>query len=157
MNDGSLLVTTLLMFIGAGSGSTGSGIKLTTFIIIILAVVSYFRGNSEVHLFRNKIPMEIIHRSLSIMIISLVMIFGAIFLLTITEDASMFSIVFEAFSAFGTVGISIGLTEKLSNIGKPIIMLLMFVGRVGPLTIAFALAKSSKPKISYPKGDIFTG
>lgn len=157
MNNSTLLITTLLMFIGAGSASTGSGIKLTTFIIVLIASVAYFRGKSEVVLFRSSVPMEVIHRSLAIIIISLAMVFTAIFLLSITENATLFTIVFEAFSAFGTVGLSIGLTEQLSDIGKPIIMILMFIGRVGPLTIAFALAKSAKPRISYPKGDIFTG
>ncbi|MBM7540280.1 TrkH family potassium uptake protein [Amphibacillus cookii] len=157
MNEGSLLLTVLLMFIGAGSASTGSGVKLTTFIIIIFAVFSYLRGRNEVHLFRCRIPLDIVHRSLSIIIISLFFIFGAIFTLSITENLPTFAIVFEAFSAFGTVGLSVGITDQLSSIGKPIIMLLMFIGRVGPLTIAFALARSSKPRISYPKGEIFTG
>lgn len=157
MNDNSLLLTILLMFIGAGSASTGSGVKLTTFIIIFIAVFSYLRGKNEVQLFRSSIPLNIIHRSLAIIVISLIMIFSAIFLLSLTENTSIFLIAFEAFSAFGTVGLSIGLTEQLSDLGKPIIMALMFIGRVGPLTVAFALAKSVKPKISYPKGDIFTG
>lgn len=157
MNDSTLLLTSFLMFIGAGSASTGSGIKLTTFIIIGLAVFSYLKGKSEVHLFKNRIPVEIILRSLSISVISLLLVFIAIFTLTLTEDAPTFAIVFEAFSAFGTVGLSIGLTEELSELGKVIIMILMFIGRVGPLTIAFALSKSTKPRISYPKGEIFTG
>ena len=157
MNPSTLMLTIFLMFIGGGSASTASGIKVTTLIIIILAVVAYLRGNSQVFAFRQRIDTEVVIRSLSIIVISFFIVFIAIFILAVTEDLPMMSIVFEAFSAFGTVGLSTGITDQLSVIGKPVIMLLMFVGRVGPLTIAFSLARSKTPRISYPKGEIFTG
>lgn len=157
MNPSTLMLTIFLMFIGGGSASTASGIKVTTLIIIILAVVAYLRGNSQVFAFRQRIDTEVVIRSLSIIVISFFIVFIAIFILAVTEDLPMMSVVFEAFSAFGTVGLSTGITDQLSVIGKPVIMLLMFVGRVGPLTIAFSLARSKTPRISYPKGEIFTG
>lgn len=157
MNNSTLMLTIFLMFIGAGSASTASGIKVTTLIIIILAVFAYLRGRNQVFAFRQRIETEVVIRSLSIIVISFFIVFIAIFMLSVTEDLPMMAVVFEAFSAFGTVGLSIGITDQLSSIGKPIIMFLMFIGRVGPLTIAFSLARSKPPHISYPKGEIFTG
>ncbi|WP_143522311.1 potassium transporter TrkG, partial [Pseudomonas sp. 2822-17] len=101
-------------------------------------------------IFRRKINDDIIHRALAIVFISLTAVFLSILRLSITETAPFIQIVFEAFSAFGTVGLSMGLTDELSFIGKQIIITLMFIGRIGPLTLAFALAKSSKPSVSYP-------
>ncbi|UCZ53451.1 TrkH family potassium uptake protein [Bacillus shivajii] len=157
MNPGSIVFILLLMFIGAGSASTASGIKLTTFIIITLAVFTYLKGKRESHIFERRINEDIIIRALAIVVTSLAIIFLSIFILNITEQAPFIIIVFEAFSAFGTVGLSMGLTDELSLLGKQMIIVLMFIGRIGPLTLAFALAKSSKPNISYPKGDVFTG
>lgn len=157
MTPGSIVFMLLLMFIGGGSASTASGVKLTTFIIITLAVYTYLRGRRELVLYERTVADDIIHRSLAIVVISLAVIFITILGLSITEDAPFIMIVFEAFSAFGTVGLSMGLTDQLSFFGKQIIILLMFVGRIGPLTLAFALAKSSKQHVSYPKGEIFTG
>lgn len=157
MNPGTIVFTLLLMFIGAGSASTGSGVKLTTFLIIILAVITYLRGKQEPVIFRRRINDEIINRALAIVVISLTVIFISILALSVTETSPFIMIVFEAFSAFGTVGLSMGLTGELSFVGKQVIIILMFIGRIGPLTFAFALAKSSKPLVSYPKGDVFTG
>ncbi|MFA9560150.1 TrkH family potassium uptake protein [Evansella sp. AB-rgal1] len=158
MNPGTIVFMLLLMFIGAGSASTASGVKLTTFLVILLAVFTYLRGKQEPVIFRRRINNEIVHRALAIVVISLIVIFLSILALSVTEsNAPFLNIVFEAFSAFGTVGLSMGLTEELSFLGKQIIIVLMFIGRIGPLTLAFALAKSSKPLITHPKGDVFTG
>ncbi|MEC2073525.1 TrkH family potassium uptake protein [Alkalihalophilus marmarensis] len=157
MNPGSITFMLVLMFIGAGSASTGSGIKLTTFVVILLAVITYLRGRREAVVFERTIGDHIVMRSLAIAVISLMAVTFSIFLLSITESAPYLYIVFEAFSAFGTVGLSMGLTGELSTIGKQIIIVLMFIGRIGPVTIAFALAKSRPSNVRYPKGDIFTG
>ncbi|SDY12379.1 trk system potassium uptake protein TrkH [Evansella caseinilytica] len=157
MNPGTIVFTLLLMFIGAGSASTGSGVKLTTFIIILLAVFTYLRGKQEPVIFKRRINNDVVHRSLAIVVISLIIVFVTILLLSTSENAPFIYIVFEAFSAFGTVGLSMGLTDELTFFGKQVIIILMFIGRIGPLTLAFALAKSAKPSISYPKGDVFTG
>ncbi|MFC5713660.1 TrkH family potassium uptake protein [Thalassorhabdus alkalitolerans] len=157
LEPSTIVFLLLLMFIGAGSASTGSGIKLTTFLVIVLAVVTYLRGKNESVVFSRTIPPHIVTRSLAIVVISLMAVFGGIFLLSITEQSPFMMIVFEAFSAFGTVGLSMGLTDELSAVGKQVIMVLMFVGRIGPVTLAFALAKDFKSNVRYPKGDIFTG
>jgi trk system potassium uptake protein TrkH len=157
MNPGTIVFILLLMFIGAGSASTGSGIKLTTFIVIVMAVVTFSRGRNETVVFERTIKHQMILRSLAIVIISLFAIFLTILALSITENAPFIMIIFEAFSAFGTVGLSMGLTGELSDAGKLIIIVLMFIGRIGPLTLAFSLAKAQKSSIRYPDGEVFTG
>ncbi|MFC0561896.1 TrkH family potassium uptake protein [Halalkalibacter alkalisediminis] len=157
MNPGTIVFILLLMFIGAGSASTGSGIKLTTFIVIVMAVVTFLRGRNETVVFKRTIKHQMVIRSLAIVVISLFAVFLTILALSITEDAPFIMIVFEAFSAFGTVGLSMGLTGELSDAGKLIIIVLMFIGRIGPLTLAFSLAKAQKSSIRYPDGEVFTG
>ncbi|MEZ0481535.1 TrkH family potassium uptake protein [Planococcus sp. SSTMD024] len=157
METGSIVLISLLMFIGAGSASTGSGIKLTTFLVIILVTASYLNGKKEAVIFNRAIPSHLLERSLAIVFISMTAIFAGILVLSYTENAPFEWIVFEAFSAFGTVGLSMGLTGELSVIGKIVIMILMFIGRIGPVTLAFALARQHKEPIRHPKGDIFTG
>ncbi len=157
METGSIVLISLLMFIGAGSASTGSGIKLTTFLVIILVTASYLNGKKEAVIFNRAIPSHLLERSLAIVFISMTAVFAGILILSYTENAPFEWIVFEAFSAFGTVGLSMGLTGELSVLGKIVIMILMFVGRVGPVTLAFALARQHRESIRHPKGDIFTG
>lgn len=157
METGSIVLITLLMFIGAGSASTGSGIKLTTFLVILLVVAAYLNGKKEAVIFKRAIPSHLLERSLAIVFISMSAIFIGILILSYTESAPFEWIIFEAFSAFGTVGLSMGLTGELSSAGKVVIMVLMFIGRVGPVTLAFALARQHREPVSHPKGDIFTG
>lgn len=157
MTTPSILLMMLLMFIGAGSGSTGSGIKVTTFVVMILATISFLRGKSETTAFNRAIKPHTIVRALSIMMISILLIFVAIFILTITEDAPFLVIAFEVISAFGTVGLSMGITPDLTFLGKIVIIVMMFIGRIGPLTIAFVFARQKSLSIRYPEEDIFTG
>jgi trk system potassium uptake protein TrkH len=157
METGSIVLITLLMFIGAGSASTGSGIKLTTFLVILLVVAAYLNGKKEAVIFKRAIPSHLLERSLAIVFISMSAIFIGILILSYTESAPFEWIIFEAFSAFGTVGLSMGLTGELSSIGKVVIMVLMFIGRIGPVTLAFALARQHREPVSHPKGDVFTG
>ncbi|WP_091610577.1 TrkH family potassium uptake protein [Marinococcus luteus] len=147
----------MLMFIGAGSASTASGIKLTTFLVIILAAVKYIKREEDLTVFHRRIAPAIIERALAITVLGFAVVFSGIFILSLTEQASFEYIVFEVFSAFGTVGLTMGLTESLSTIGKVVIIGIMFVGRVGSVTLAFSLAKPKKTHVRYPRGDIFTG
>lgn len=135
-----------LMFVGASPGGTGGGIKTTTFAIFILAMAALFKNSEEINLKRRKIPTEIVKRALMIFLLSVLFILIGIFLLSLTEDKSLLDISFEAFSAAGTVGLSRGITPYLTDPGKFIMIFLMFIGRVGPLTIIFALSKSSEAK-----------
>ncbi|WP_158735989.1 TrkH family potassium uptake protein [Alteribacillus sp. YIM 98480] len=157
LRQDTIMIMILLMFIGAGSGSTGSGIKLTTFLVMVLACIAFLKGQEEPVVFKRAIRQHTILRALSIIVISLLFIFMSLFVLLLTEKVPFLIVLFEAVSAFGTVGLSMGLTPELTDIGKQIIILMMFIGRVGPLTLAFTIAKPKRSAIRYPADDIFTG
>ncbi|MET3504903.1 TrkH family potassium uptake protein [Halalkalibacter oceani] len=157
MNQASLFFTIVLMFIGGGSASTASGIKVTTFLVMLLATASFLKGQAETVVFERTIPAHTILRALAIIVISLLFIFLTLFILTVTEQAPFLTILFEVMSAFGTVGLSIGLTENLSAVGKEVMIVLMFIGRIGPLTLAFTLAKPKSSTIRYPGDEVMTG
>ncbi|MDZ5472911.1 TrkH family potassium uptake protein [Bacillus sp. 31A1R] len=157
MTTPSILLMILLMFIGAGSASTGSGIKVTTFLVMVFATVTFLRGRSETVVFNRTIKTQTIIRALAIIVISLLAVFVVLFTLTITEDQPFLALLFEVVSAFGTVGLSMGITADLTSIGKQVIIIMMFIGRIGPLTLAFSLAKPKKSPIRYPDEEIFTG
>ncbi|WP_347231108.1 potassium transporter TrkG [Paenibacillus sp. DMB5] len=150
-----------LMFIGASSGSTGGGIKTTTFTVLLLSIIATVKGSTDVQFWKKRIPQEIVFRALAVMTISMGVVLTATFLLTITEypeHNDFLALLFEATSAFGTVGMSMNLTAGLSDAGKCIIIITMFIGRLGPLTLALALAqKSVKQKYRYPEDKLLIG
>ena len=160
-----LLIFIVLMFIGGSSSSTGGGIKTSTFSVILSDVWRTVRGLDHVHLFKRTISPALRSRAYSVLMF---FIFGNIvflFMLTITEAPlllegrfSFLDLAFEQVSAMGTVGLSTGLTSHLSPIGKIIISLAMFIGRVGTLTVAFALGGSAiKAHFKYPEGHTMIG
>jgi trk system potassium uptake protein TrkH len=157
METSSILWMLLLMFVGAGSTSTGGGIKLTTFVIIVLAVNSFIKGKPEIVVFSRSIHQNYVVKALAISTISLLFIFMSLFILTITEKANFLMLLFEVISAFGTVGLSMGITGDLTVIGKGVIGFIMLIGKLGPLTLAYSLAKPPPAKIRYPNEDILTG
>lgn len=147
-----------LMFIGASSGSTGGGIKVTTFAIILLALWTVLTNRDNVNVFKRRISWHLVNKSLSIGVTALIFIFTIFFFLTFTEKADMNKILFETISAFGTVGLSEGLTGNLTPIGRILITIMMFIGRLGPLTMAFALMLNKKEaKIKYAEEKIMIG
>lgn len=146
-----------LMFIGGGSGSTAGGIKLSTFIVALLATWAFLRGRERPIVFGRSIQLDIIRKSLAIIVISLLCVSTGIFLLAITEKGSFLDLAFEAVSAAGTVGLSRGTTTYLSPAGQSVIIVLMLIGRVGPLTIAFTLANARGESIQYPAGQVNIG
>lgn len=157
LDESTIFLMLLLMFVGAGSASTGGGIKLTTFIVIILSVVAYLKGHKDIVLGRRAVGMETILRSLAISIISVTIIFLAVFILNVIEETQFVPILFEVISAFGTVGLSMGITSDLSPFGKIIIIFIMLIGKLGPLTLGYSVARLDKVKIKYPNEDILTG
>lgn len=157
LEDPTLLFTMVLMFIGAGSASTASGIKLTTFIVVLLAAYSFLKSQREPEILGRSIRLETILRSLAITTISLLLVVGFAFLLTITEKLPFLPLVFEVVSAFGTVGLSMGITGQLSDLGEILLSLTMFIGRIGPLTLFFVLMKPKREHFRYPYDQIFTG
>lgn len=158
LNLSSLVFMMALMFIGASSGSTGGGIKVTTFAIIIFAFWSVVTNRNDVNIFKRRISWELVNKSLSIVVAGVFFIFLIFFLLTFTEKADMSKILFETISAFGTVGLSANFTPELSPIGRVLITIMMFIGRLGPLTMAFALLNTRKEaKVRYAEEKILIG
>ncbi len=157
MEESSLLYTLFLMFIGGGSASTASGIKLTTFMVIVVATISYFRGLSEPHLYGKSIKIDVVFRSLAIAAVSSMLVFGSLFLLTLTERIPLLPLAFETFSAFGTVGLSMGITSSISPLGEVILCIVMFLGRIGPLTVFFLLIRPKKEKYRFSYDRVHTG
>jgi trk system potassium uptake protein len=141
----SLWFVLFLMFIGASPGSTGGGIKTTTLGVLVVALFATIRGRERIHLFGRNLQPKLMFKAITIITMALFILFMAFFVLLNTESIPFFPLLFETFSAFATVGYSLGATSELSNIGKVIIMCLMFFGRVGPLTLAFALTRRPKP------------
>jgi len=157
--DPTLYFLLVLMFIGASPASTGGGVKTTTFSVLIIAVISIIRGQEDISVFRRRLPYYVLNKSLSIIVISIFIIFLISIILTISENAGFLGILFETVSAFGTVGLSKGLTSDLSNVGRLLITIIMFTGRVGPLTLTLALAHRLKKKapFRYPEERILIG
>ncbi|RAK15668.1 trk system potassium uptake protein TrkH [Anoxybacillus vitaminiphilus] len=155
----TLFFIIFLMFVGASPGSTGGGIKTTTFATLLGAVWSQIKGKEDVVFFKQRIVYDTIYKALTVTFSGLFIVITVTMLLTITERGKDFlMILFEVTSAFGTVGLSMGLTPELSPIGKVIIILTMFAGRLGPLTIAYAVTLRRKPDpFRYPKGKIMIG
>jgi len=159
LTQSSLLLIILLMFVGASPGSTGGGIKTTTLTTLIGAVWSQIRGKEDVIFYRQRIEYETIYKALTVTFSGLFLVMTVTLMLTISEHGQDFlTIIFEVTSAFATVGLSMGLTPELSPLGKALIIFTMFAGRVGPLTIAYAVTIRRNPDaFRYPKGKIMIG
>ena len=162
----TLFFLMLLMFIGAAPGSCGGGIKVTTALTLILHGTSRFRGNDHARLFNRTIPERCIGKAIGVVLLSMLVIFMATMLLLATElgDVShietrgkFLEILFEAVSAFGTVGLSTGLTGTLSGAGKLIVSMVMFMGRLGPLVIALGIQRQKIRRVQYAEENIMIG
>jgi len=159
----TLFFVIFLMFIGASPGSTGGGIKTATFGVIIGAIWAMVHNRDNITLFKRTIPRSVFHRAFTIVILSVLWIFGVAMLLSITEKASysgnvFIRILFETTSAFSTVGLSTGITPALSAFGKLLITITMFAGRVGPLTLALAVAMQKEAAVyKYPEERVMVG
>jgi len=147
-----------LMFIGGSPGSTAGGIKTTTVGVMIASILATLRGSDEAEVFHHSVRPETVHRVASVILLGITALVVGIFLLLITEGASFLEVAFEATSAFGTVGLTLGLTDTLSEWGKLIITVLMFVGRLGPVTIVLSAATvQGRISYHYPSGHIVVG
>jgi trk system potassium uptake protein TrkH len=156
---GTIVMTMLFMFIGAGSAGTAGGVKVTTVGVIIASIVSTLKGREDAEAFKRKLPRGLVNKAVAILTIALLWIITVTFILSITEDQTFVDILFEVISAFGTVGLSLGITTQLSTIGKLVITITMFVGRIGPLTLFMALAQRRQVAsvIQYPDEEIMIG
>lgn len=147
----------LLMFIGGAPNSTASGIKLSTFVILIAATRSFLRGNLNVMLFRRSITREAVVKALAVTTIAMATIFIGVFILSATTDTDFLDIAFEVVSAFGTVGLSRGATGELDSIGKLTIMAIMLIGRIGPLSLGYILTIRQKSRVRYATAEFPVG
>ncbi|WP_220183935.1 TrkH family potassium uptake protein [Thermoactinomyces mirandus] len=161
MYPAMLFFIILLMFVGASPSSTGGGVKTTTLATILLAVWGMIRGRDNVVAYRRRIPYNQVYKALTVTVAALVLVITITMLLTITEHTDILTSMFETVSAFGTVGLTMGLTPSLSTAGKILIIFTMFAGRLGPMTIAVAIARSlhhqQEPLIRFPEENPLIG
>ncbi|NIK66787.1 MULTISPECIES: TrkH family potassium uptake protein [unclassified Paenibacillus] len=158
MRNASQFLLIILMFIGASPGSAGGGIKVTTFAILIGAVIAMIRGKEDVVFFKRRLAKDRVHKALTITAVSVATIVLFTMILSATEETGFLTVMFEVTSAFGTTGLSMGLTPHLTEIGKILIIIVMFIGRMGPLTLAYTLVPNqSKELYRHPEGKITIG
>lgn len=156
----TIYLMVLIMFIGASPGSTGGGIKTTTFAILFQSVKATLRGRDRVEFFQRTIPNIIVVRAVAIIVMSLIVVsFFILLMMKLEPEHGFLPVFFEVVSAFATVGLSLGITPDLSELGKLSIVVIMFIGRVGPLTLALALGKKTQSvgKVEYPEGRVMIG
>ncbi|MEZ5228164.1 MAG: potassium transporter TrkG [Acidimicrobiales bacterium] len=153
LRGGSILLMLLLMMIGASSASTGGGIKTSTFAVVVWTSIAEFRGDTEVNLFHRRLSSSLQRQALALVIAALGTVGTATFLLSLSQPKlTLQSLLFEAASAFGTVGLSTGITTELNTFSRLLIMALMFIGRVGPVTFGTAILFRSRPHMfRYPE------
>ncbi|MGM0873306.1 MAG: TrkH family potassium uptake protein [Bacillota bacterium] len=154
----TILVMCALMFIGASPSSVGGGIRTTTFALNLLFLFHFARGNKSIKIFKRELHEEDLMKSVVVTMMAVLICFFAVVILTITEPFSFTEILFEICSAFGTTGLSMGITPDLSTVGKVVIMIIMFIGRIGILTFLYLLGtKERKDNYHYPKERVIIG
>lgn len=162
LNTATKFMMCLIMFIGGSPAGTAGGIKTVTFALGILEVYHIYHGHKEVSLFNRRIPKHLIVRSFAIISMALSLVLISIFILSITESAPFIDICFEVVSAFATVGLTAALTPSLTSVGKIIIIILMYIGRIGPITMIISFArksylKANQKELKYPDGNVLIG
>jgi len=167
LTNATILLMIVLMFIGASPGSTGGGVKTTSAALLVMLMCNRLKGNLDVNIFNRTIPREIVSRSISIIfasalsiaiITSVLLIAGGGNLPTMESRHYFVEYLFDTVSAFGTVGLSMGVTPKLNDIQKYALILMMFAGRVGPLTLAFSLSRDTGRKgMTYAEEGVMVG
>ncbi|NLV21792.1 MAG: Trk family potassium uptake protein [Syntrophomonadaceae bacterium] len=154
----SQLILIIFMFIGASPGSTGGGIKTTTVALMVAVVMAQLRGKKDIEIFERRIEDSDIYPSFTLFFMAIFLLLIMTLLVSLTNPADFTKILFDVTSALGTVGLSTGLSTELNAFGKVLLVICMFLGRVGPLTLGFALAyKKKQPEIHYARGKIMIG
>ena len=158
LNESTLVILIILMFIGASPGGTGGGIKTTTFASITLSGLAAIKGRTSITIFKKRIPKGTVYRALTLTLTAIVLILFASIAIMIIEKESFIKVAFEATSAFGTVGLSTGITRFLTTASKAILIMLMFIGRVGISILSLIIASRVLPeKIERPEEPIVIG
>lgn len=153
-------LTIVLMFIGASPGSTGGGIKTSTAFLIFMTVVAVVQGKEDTEVYKKRINKSFVYRALAVTMLSFILVVVVTMVLSISQNGDFMEYLYEATSAFATVGLTLGLTPKLTLIGKIIIIFTMYAGRVGPLTVTMAIAHKQQTTVNmvkYPEDKILIG
>lgn len=157
-SEQTLLFICALMFVGASPSSVGGGIRTTTFALNLLALFHFARGNKSVKIFKRELYKEDLYKSLVVTMMAILLVFASTLLLTITEKHSFIAVLFEVCSAFGTTGLSLGITPELTVLGKCVLMIVMFIGRIGILTVLYLIGrKVVEADYHYPKERVIIG
>jgi trk system potassium uptake protein TrkH len=166
LTDASLFFIILLMFIGASPGSCGGGIKTTTAGVVFAMLLARSKNQEEVNIGHHRIPGEIVSKAISVTFVAMAVVILATILLMMVEHWGIshqstrglfLESFFEVISAFGTVGLSTGITPELSFLGKLILVIVMFIGRVGPLTVVLAVGRKIAPRFKYAQENVLIG
>jgi len=168
VTDPTAFFTVILMFIGAGPNSTGGGIKVSTFAILMALILARLNSRRSPSIFKRKIPEDAVGRSIAIFAAALLLVIADVVLIQVIEHYGMphpaakgayLEVLFETVSAFGTVGLSMGITPLLSASSKLVLILTMFIGRLGPLTLAFAIGvkDATLDRYEYPEENVIIG
>lgn len=161
MSPAGKLITMLYMFIGGSPGSTAGGVKTTTLGIVIFTLISVIKGREDVEIYKRKLSQSTVYRAIAVFLLGIAIVVIGIMILSIAEvGASFEAIVYEVLSAFGTVGLTMGITPGLTAVSKVTLSIIMYMGRVGPITVMLALAgkqSKSKTNIKYPEGKLLIG
>jgi len=158
LNEATLLILVILMFIGASPGGTGGGIKTTTFASITLGGIYSFKGQKNISIFKKRIPQAIVLRALTLTLTAILLVLTASIAIMLIERESFIKVIFEVTSAFGTVGLSTGITPELTTASKAILIACMFIGRIGISALSLAIASRVHPeKIERPEESISIG
>ena len=147
MNTGTWLGTSVLMFIGGGSAGTAGGIKVTTFLVLLFVIISEVRGDDDVVVFNRRISRSAQRQALTVALLGVAAVVGPSILFVMTTPFSLDQVLFEVVSAFATVGLSTGITPELSSAHQLVLVILMFIGRIGPITLATALALRTRTRL----------
>lgn len=158
-SEPTLLVISFLMFIGASPSSVGGGVRTTTFALNVLHIYHFAKGKKTIKIFKREIHEEDVNKSVIVTMMAVGLCFMAVILLSISEKFTLMQIIFEVCSAFGTTGLSMGITPELSTFGKYVIIALMFIGRIGILSFLFIINKHEQydDNYHYPKERIIIG
>lgn len=157
-SDTNQLFMSFLMFIGASPSSSGGGIRTTTFALVIIFILTYARGGKSLKIFHREVHDEDLQKAVVVMLLAIGLVFFAVLIMSLYEPFTLTEILFEVTSAFGTVGLSQGITSELSTLSKILIMLLMFLGRIGLITFILTFRNERKQvNVRYPKERIIIG
>ena len=158
LSDASKLVTIVLMFIGGSPGSTAGGVKTVTVFLSVIAAISVAKGKRSIHFMNRKIDYKNVLQANAILLISFLAVLITLILMCITQQLPFLDLLFETVSAFGTAGMSTGVTSELDTIGKLLMIIMMFFGRIGVLSIALALTEKHKDvNLEYPEEKVMVG